>query len=185
MDNKHENKAISKIKKKQKKERRHTQFYYSFLTIVLFVCFIQMSFSAILNITKVIAYHRKICTLESKQIAAEAKNTELKKDYKNIVLIDGLKEEFIEEGLIQELIDLYNMEFYYTENPKVLEKIGDIYFNQKDYEAALNSYFDCAEISEDYPEIYGKLAQTFGVLNDEKSKAACLEQMELLSKKSD
>lgn len=83
MDNKHENKAISKIKKKQKKERRHTQFYYSFLTIVLFVCFIQMSFSAILNITKVIAYHRKICTLESKQIAAEAKNTELKKDIKN------------------------------------------------------------------------------------------------------
>ena len=37
--------------------------------------------------------------------------SELNKDYKNVVLIESLKEEFIKEGLIQELIDLYNVEF--------------------------------------------------------------------------
>lgn len=72
-----------KTRSKSAKNRRHSQFYYSFLTIVLLICFIQMSFSALLNVTKVVAYHRKIGTLESKQIAAEARNAELKKDIKN------------------------------------------------------------------------------------------------------
>ena len=39
-----------------------------------------MSFSALLNISKVIAYHGKITTLESKQIAAETRNIKLRKD---------------------------------------------------------------------------------------------------------
>lgn len=74
---------ITKTKRKRDKKRHHTQFYYSFLTIILLVCLVQMTFSALLNVTKVVAYHRKISTLESKQIAAEARNTELKKDIKN------------------------------------------------------------------------------------------------------
>ncbi len=73
----------AKTKKKNAKHRHHTQFYYSFLTIILLICLVQMSFSALLNVSKVVAYHRKISTLESKQIAAEAKNAELKKDIKN------------------------------------------------------------------------------------------------------
>lgn len=72
-----------KVKRQSAKERHHTQFYYSFLTIILLICFLQMSFSALLNITKIVSYHRKISTLESKQIAAEARNAELKKDIKN------------------------------------------------------------------------------------------------------
>ncbi|MCD8377828.1 MAG: septum formation initiator family protein [Candidatus Gastranaerophilales bacterium] len=73
----------AKVRKKSAKHRHHTQFYYSFLTIILLICLVQMSISALLNVTKVVAYHRKISTLESKQIAAEAKNAELKKDIKN------------------------------------------------------------------------------------------------------
>lgn len=76
-------KLAAKIKKKSIKQRHHTQFYYSFLTIILLICLVQMSISALLNITKVVAYHSKISTLESKQIAAEARNAELKKDIKN------------------------------------------------------------------------------------------------------
>lgn len=76
-------KLAAKIKKKSIKQRHHTQFYYSFLTIILLICLVQMSISALLNITKVVAYHGKISTLESKQIAAEARNAELKKDIKN------------------------------------------------------------------------------------------------------
>lgn len=74
---------VTKVKRKRAKRRHRTQFYYSFLTIVLLVCFVQMSISAILNVSKVVAYHQKISTLESKQIAAQAKNAELKKDIKN------------------------------------------------------------------------------------------------------
>ena len=42
-----------------------------------------MSFSALLNISKVVAYHSKLAKLESKQISAEARNAELKKYIKN------------------------------------------------------------------------------------------------------
>jgi len=80
---KSDNNLAAKVKKKSAKRRHHTQFYYSFLTIILLICLVQMSFSALLNVTKVVSYHRKISTLESKQIAAEAKNAELKKDIKN------------------------------------------------------------------------------------------------------
>jgi cell division protein FtsB len=73
----------SKVQKKSAKRRHHTQFYYSFLTIILLICLIQMSFSALLNVTKVVSYHRKISTLASRQITAEARNAELKKDIKN------------------------------------------------------------------------------------------------------
>lgn len=69
---------------KSNKARRHKRrFRYSFLTIILLVCLVQMSISALLNITKVVAYQRKLAKLESKQIAAEARNSELKKDIKN------------------------------------------------------------------------------------------------------
>lgn len=72
-----------KVNQKNVKQRHHTQFYYSFLTIILLICFVQMSFSALLNVTKVISYNRKISTLKSKQIAAEVRNDKLKKDLKN------------------------------------------------------------------------------------------------------
>jgi cell division protein FtsB len=83
MEKNNEDNLSTKVKKKNKKRRHHTQFYYSFLTIILLICLIQMSFSALLNVTKVVSYHRKISTLASKQITAEAKNIELKKDIKN------------------------------------------------------------------------------------------------------
>lgn len=75
-------KLLAKAKKNSAKSGRHTQFYYSFLTIILLLCLIQMSFSALLNITKVIAYNRKFSILEDNKIAAEAKNAELKKEIK-------------------------------------------------------------------------------------------------------
>ena len=78
-----DNNLADKVKKKRAKRRHHTQFYYSFLTIILLICLVQMSFSALLNVTKVVSYHRKIALLKSKQAIAEIKNEELKKDIKN------------------------------------------------------------------------------------------------------
>ena len=78
-----ENGPKPKNKRKRAAGKQHTQFYYSFLTIVLLICLVQMSFSALLNVTKVFAYHRKISILESKRIDAEARNVKLKKDIDN------------------------------------------------------------------------------------------------------
>ncbi len=81
--NQDENQNHKKSKKIRAKRRSSRTPLNSFLTIILIICFVQMSISALLNISKVIAYHKKISTLESKQISAEARNVELKKEIKN------------------------------------------------------------------------------------------------------
>ena len=78
-----ESKLAQRIRNDKSKARRKRRFRYSFLTIILLVSLVQMSFSALLNISKVVAYHGKLSKLESKQISAEARNAELKKDIKN------------------------------------------------------------------------------------------------------
>lgn len=78
-----ESNLAKRIRSDKSKARRKRRFRYSFLTIILLVCLVQMSFSALLNISKVVAYNSKLAKLESKQIAAEARNAELKKDIKN------------------------------------------------------------------------------------------------------
>lgn len=81
--NKTESNLAKRIRSDKAKARHKRRFRYSFLTIILLVCLVQMSISALLNISKVVAYHSKLAKLESKQIAAEARNAELKKDIKN------------------------------------------------------------------------------------------------------
>ncbi len=66
---------------KQKKKNK-TGFYYSFLTLVLLLCLIQIGFGAILNISKTIAYRAKISTLTKIRDSAENQNQELKEDIK-------------------------------------------------------------------------------------------------------
>jgi len=65
-----------------RKSSKKTGFYYSFLTLVLLFCLIQIGFGAILNISKTIAYHAKISTLTKIRDAAEAHNQDLKQDIK-------------------------------------------------------------------------------------------------------
>lgn len=71
-----------KAKHQSNKELRKTGFYYSFLTIVLLFCLIQIGFSAILNISKLVAYKAKIITLKKTLNNAENKNKDLKDDIK-------------------------------------------------------------------------------------------------------
>mgnify|MGYP004688007973 CR=1 FL=1 len=58
---------------KQKKKNK-TGFYYSFLTLVLLLCLIQIGFGAILIISKTIAYRAKISTLTKIRDSAECRN---------------------------------------------------------------------------------------------------------------
>ena len=64
------------------KNKNKTGFYYSFLTLVLLFCLIQIGFGAILNISKTISYRAKISTLTKIRDVAEAQNQDLKQDIK-------------------------------------------------------------------------------------------------------
>lgn len=76
-------KLAKRIQRDKRKARRKRRFRYSLLTVILLVCLAQMTVSALLNISKIIDYNIKLAKLESKKIAAEARNAELKKDIKN------------------------------------------------------------------------------------------------------
>ncbi len=90
--NRIKNKKLAAItKKKNQKRQHHTQFYYSFLTIILLLCLAQISFSAILNISKIIAYKQKIATIAKTAEEAENRNLELKKDIKNFSSVATLE----------------------------------------------------------------------------------------------
>lgn len=72
-----------KVRKNQKKKNTKIRFYHSFLTIVLILCVFQISYSALLNISKIVVYRTKI--VKSKQLLTEAKtrNATLKKEVEN------------------------------------------------------------------------------------------------------
>lgn len=67
---------------KQKKANRKTKFYYSFLTLVLLLCIVQIGFGTVLNISKTISNTSKIKTMEHILDNAEAYNGHLKKEIK-------------------------------------------------------------------------------------------------------
>lgn len=71
---------VAKMETKAKREKKKTKFYYSFLTLLLLFCLVQVGFSVILNISKVISYRSKIATLEKIKNRAETRNKDLKQD---------------------------------------------------------------------------------------------------------
>ena len=64
---------------------------YSFLTLVLLLCLIQIGFGAILNISKTISYRAKISTLTKIRDEAENQNQELKQDIKMFSSMSSLE----------------------------------------------------------------------------------------------
>lgn len=73
------------------KSRNKTGFYYSFLTLVLLFCLVQIGFGAILNISKTISYRAKISTLTRIRDNAENQNQELKQDIKMFSSMSSLE----------------------------------------------------------------------------------------------
>ena len=66
---------------KQKLDKK-TGFYYSFLTLVLLFCLIQVGFGVILNVSKTISYRAKIMTMQKIKNAATSRNDDLKQEIK-------------------------------------------------------------------------------------------------------
>ena len=71
---------MRKSEEKTLRQRRHDGVYYSFLTVVLLLCLIQIGWGMILNISKTIAYKSKIFTLEKIRNKAQTQNQILKQE---------------------------------------------------------------------------------------------------------
>ena len=66
-------------------------FYYSFLTVILLLCLIQISISAVLNISKIVSYKAKILQITKTKNDAAALNDQLKDNIKNFSNIAGME----------------------------------------------------------------------------------------------
>lgn len=108
----------TEAKAKTMKELRHNKFYYSFLTIVLIFCLVQIGFSAILNITKVISHKTKIMALKKVLHDAEDQNRDLKKEiqaYSSAQNLEGIARNNLKMAAPNEIMIIIN-------NPKTDNK---------------------------------------------------------------
>ena len=86
------NKTDKKNKEKNKRKSSATNvFYYSFFTIILFLCLIQITISAVLNISKIVSYNAKIVQITKTRNAAQALNAHLKDNIHNFSNASGLE----------------------------------------------------------------------------------------------
>ena len=87
-------KVVNKEAKKKtitKKSSTSKGFYYSFLTIILILCLVQITISAVLNVSKVISYKAKIIQITATRDAAKALNLQLKDNINNFSNAAGLE----------------------------------------------------------------------------------------------
>ena len=88
--NKKEKEIVNKSKSETKKSNSGG-FYYSFLTIILVLCLIQITISAVLNVSKVVSYKAKIIQITKTRDAAMNLNVQLKENIKNFSNVAGLE----------------------------------------------------------------------------------------------
>lgn len=84
-------KKVNKPMNDREKARRKIGFYYSFLTIVLLFCLIQIGYGAILNISKIVSYKAKAVTLENLLKQTQARNEDLKAEKKMVTSDNSLE----------------------------------------------------------------------------------------------
>ena len=89
--NQREHQKNCAVKKNSSKTNNSKGFYYSFLTIILILCLIQIAISAVLNVSKVISYKSKINQIQRTRDAALAMNEQLKDSINNFSNVAGLE----------------------------------------------------------------------------------------------
>ncbi len=123
-------KAQAKIKKNKAK----SNFYYSFLTIILLICLVQIGFSAILNISKTIAYQTKVIQIEQIRDDAEKKNKKLKqeiKDFSSVKSLEAIARNNLKMAGEDEVLILINDNNKDEENNNKKKKKGIFYNGSK------------------------------------------------------
>ena len=85
------NKKTDGEKRRPKSSSVTSGFYYSFLTIILLLCLVQITISAVLNISKIVSYKAKIVQITRTRDAAKALNEQLQDNIKNFSNFAGLE----------------------------------------------------------------------------------------------
>lgn len=123
---------MKKIKKQKNQEQqeqeynRKTGFYYSFLTIVLIFCLIQIGYGAILNISKIISYQNKTRILENVLKHAKMQNQDLKSERKMVTSdnsLEGIARNNLKMAKDDEVLIIINKK---VEKPKKKKKFIDL-----------------------------------------------------------
>ena len=83
------NKKFNKQEKKANKKLNG--LYYSFLTMILFFCLLQIIFSVVMNVSKIVSYHAKILQITKIRDEARVRNEQLQDSIKNFSNIAGLE----------------------------------------------------------------------------------------------
>lgn len=104
-------------------------------------------------------------------------------DNNNSKSITIFEEMTIKYKIAENFIKLYRDFFVDTGDIVWLEKIGDLQYKTKNYNTALETYLNVAEVSEPSISIYKKLANTFKKLDDKESYNFCLEQINTIKRK--
>ena len=84
-------KTVDKKNKKPTGSSGSVGFYYSFLTVILLLCLVQITISAVLNISKIVSYKAKIIQITNTRDAAQALNNQLNDSIKNFSNVAGLE----------------------------------------------------------------------------------------------
>ena len=144
-----EDKKQKKEKRKRRKNSRKTGFYYSFFTVVLIFCLIQIGYGAILNVGKIISYQGKMYTLENLLKKAQARNEDLKTEKKVVTSdnsLEGIARNNLKMASEDEVLIIINKKveepkkekkkvefnlFKKKEKPKEDKPIGEIYIPQE------------------------------------------------------
>ena len=86
----HKDEKIPALKTK-KKNSAGSEFYYSFFTVILLLCLVQITISAVVNISKIVSYKAKIVQITKNKETAMALNDQLKDNIKNFSKLDGME----------------------------------------------------------------------------------------------
>lgn len=127
----------------EKRKSRKTGFYYSFLTIVLIFCLIQIGYGAILNIGKIVSYKSKVITLERVLKQTKLHNQDLKAEKKMVTSdnsLEGIARNNLKMAKQDEVLIIINKK---VEKPVKKKKKLDwaklLKFNQNTQEDELNA----------------------------------------------
>ena len=119
------NKQKDKHKYENVQKSKKTGFYYSFLTIVLIFCLIQIGYGAILNISKIVSYKSKVITLERVLKQTQLHNQDLRAEKKMVTSdnsLEGIARNNLKMAKQDEILVIINKR---VEKPEVKKKKFD------------------------------------------------------------
>lgn len=105
----------------------YTKFNYSFLTIILLFCLLQVVRSAFLNISKVISYNAKIVQITKTRDAAKDLNEQLKdniNNFSNVSSIEAIARNNLKMSSEDEVLVIINTPKEEEKSEKTPKKTG-------------------------------------------------------------